>query len=181
MKKLLFTTLTALLFTFTGNAQISATLNVGTLFLSDTDSEVFIGFNLEGKYDLNENMRAGLAFGLYNYSEDFDDGGDDMSVGLNIIPISASFEYKILAGNFRPYAGINVGLSRSSASIKVLGDKVTVSDDLFSFAPVVGAEYMISDNFGINLNTKYHYIFSGDNNVDNSTAVAVNLGVVLAF
>jgi len=177
MKKLFFTTLTALLFTFTGNAQISATLNGGTLFLSDLDDEVFIGFNLEGKYDINENMRAGLAFGLYNYS----DGDDDIKVGANIIPISASFEYKILSDAFRPYAGINVGLSRSSASIKVLGDKVTVSDDLFSFAPVVGAEYMISDKFGINLNTKYHYIFSGDSNVDNSTAIAVNFGVLLAF
>ena len=93
MKKLFFTTLTALLFTFTGNTQISATLNGGTLFLSDLDDEVFIGFNLEGKYDINENMRAGLAFGLYNYS----DGDDDIKLGVNIIPISASFEYKILS------------------------------------------------------------------------------------
>ena len=180
MKKLFFTTLSALLLSFTGNAQISATLNAGTLFLSDTDGEAFIGFNFEGKYDLNQNMRAGLALGLYNYSEDFDEGGDDLSVGLNIIPISASFEYKILTDNFRPYAGINVGLNRSSASVKVLGDKVTVSDNFFSFAPVVGAEYMISDNFGINLNAKYHYIFVEDN-ADNGTAIAVNLGVVLAL
>ena len=177
MKKLFFTTLTALLFTFTGNAQISATLNGGTLFLSDLDDEVFIGFNLEGKYDINENMRAGLAFGLYNYS----DGDDDIKVGVNIIPISASFEYKILSDAFRPYAGINVGLNRTSAVIKFGGESERDGENYFSFAPVVGAEYMISNNFGINLNAKYHYILSGDDNIDNATAIAVNFGVVLAF
>tara|TARA_B100001059_G_C17603520_1_gene460796 strand:- start:253 stop:786 length:534 start_codon:yes stop_codon:yes gene_type:complete len=177
MKKLFFTTLTALLFTFTGNTQISATLNGGTLLVSDWDEGAFLGFNLEGKYDINENMRAGIALGFYNWSE----SENGFKFGLNIIPVSASFEYKILTGDFRPYAGINLGLNRTSSYFKIDGESDRDAENDLSFAPVVGAEYWISDNLGINFNAKYHYILNGDGNVDNLTAIALNLGVVYAF
>lgn len=179
MKKIYFTIITIVFLAFTGNTQLSATLNGGTLLLSDWDEEAFLGFNLEGKYDINENMRAGIALGFYNWSE----GEDGFKLGLNIIPVAASFEYKVLTGNFRPYAGINLGLNRTSVYVKFDGESEREAENDLSFAPVVGAEYWISDNLGINFNAKYHYILNGDADmeIDNLTAFALNLGIVYSF
>jgi outer membrane protein W len=176
MKKVFYTTITICLLTFTGQSQVSATLN-GGIFLPPDIEETFLGANLALKYDLTDDMRAGLSLGWYNYSE----GDSDFKVGISYMPISALYEYRFLNGAFRPYAGINAGLYMTSVRVSFLGESDSDSVADFGFAPVIGADYAISDNFGINFNAKYHFILDGGDEYENTTAIAINLGVTYSF
>jgi opacity protein-like surface antigen len=170
MKKIFFISLTGCLLAFSSFSQISATAN-GGIWLDGDGADALFGLNIEGKYDLNDNMRVGVATGWYGESESDPDFG---TFSYGIIPITASYEYRLLDSSFRPYAGINAGIYM--VRINFFG--LSASESQIGFAPVVGADYAISDNFGINVNAKYNYImYEGASD----GAITLNFGVSYSF
>ena len=130
-------------------------------------SNNLLGFNLAGKFGLNDNkMRVGLNIGYFFDSED----------GLTIFtqPITGLFEYSFSDASFSPYAGIDAGIYRMGAS----SDGGSASESELGFAPVAGFNYEISDRMDLNVNIKYMYILTDGNS---TTGVNANAGIVIKF
>ena len=147
----------------TSNAQFSIGLAPGALIFTGDNSETQIGAGLSVKYKFNSNMRVGADLGYYFKKDDI--------VTTSTMPIGASFEYLFSEGNFRPYAGVNVGAYNVGAKIEGFG---SASEMYFGGAPVLGADYRLNDNIFLNANVKYHYIMADPDAV---SAIGINLGV----
>jgi hypothetical protein len=174
MKKTLFKTVSILtlflLLTNTSNAQISAGLNLGFMKPSSEGSDAHLGLNLSGKYDINEKFRVGANFGYYSKTYDF--MGDELT--SFIMPITGMFEYSFTENKFSPYIGADLGIYR----IGISGNGASLSTSNFGMASTLGANYSLSDNFGINANVKYHLIFTEG---ESTSALGANLGVLYKF
>jgi len=156
MKKII-TTFGAVLFAYLlfnneAKAQVSVGANIGMFKFFDFVPQ--LGFNLNGKYSINDKIRVGANLGYY-----FNDGFITM-------PITGLFEYSFSDNDFSPYAGADIGIYRFAGS------------GLFGLAPVVGLNYNLSDNLLLNSNLKYHYIMSEGGSL---SAFGVNAGVSYKF
>ena len=169
MKKLI-TSILAIALMYSASAQISVGINGGMVSPTAEGSESHIGFNIFAKYNLSEKMRLGVNFG--NYSKSYDLMGID--VKSIISPITATFEYSFSTNSFSPYAGIDAGIYQMGASL----GGVTVKESYLGLAPVVGADYNLSDKLAINANFKYHYIMSEG---EATSAIGINAGVCYKF
>ncbi len=152
------------------NAQISAGLNLGLFKPTAEGSDAHLGFSLSGRYDINEKIRTGVNFGYYSKTYDF--MGDELT--SFIMPITGSIEYSFTDNDFSPYFGADLGIYR----IGISGDGASLSTSNFGMASILGANYSITDNFGVNANVKYHYIFT---EVESTSAFGVNAGVFFKF
>jgi hypothetical protein len=155
----------ALLSSNESKAQVSGSVTAG--FLKFSDADPMFGWNLAGKYNINDDIRVGLNVG--RYSVDFI--GD---AKYFIMPITGLFEYSFSQEKISPYAGIDLGLYRSGVS----GGSTTISSTSFGFAPAAGLNYGINEKLSLNANAKYNVIlFEGDS----GSAFGLNAGVVYNF
>lgn len=151
------------------SAQVSAGGGIGMFKLLPQDGiefDAMFGFNLSGKFDINENMAVGLDFGRYATSEG--------PLTFFISPITGTFEYRFMTDGFMPYAGAGLGMYR----IGFRYDGESESDSYFGVAPTVGADYGLSDNLFLNANFKYNVIFTED---ESSSAIGLNAGIRYMF
>ena len=162
------------------NAQISVSANLGLLSNTAEESEgskLFpirhhyqwkrtLGLNLEVKYDISDALRVGASAGYYSKSDEL----NGIKVSSNTMPICGLVEYSFSDGKVSPYAGANFGLYRFGVRF----DGVSVSAGYFGLAPVVGANYSLSDNLAINANAKYHYVITEG---EASSLYSINVGV----
>lgn len=164
------------------NAQISVSANLG--LASNTEDPFYsrsqgwgsdgtLGLNLEVKYDISDALRVGASAGYYSKSNHVNNVfsyGSPIKISLYAMPICGLVEYSFSDGKFSPYAGANFGLYSFGARV----DGVSVSSGYFGLAPVVGANYSLSDNLAINANAKYHYVmYDGEA----SSLYSINVGV----
>jgi outer membrane protein W len=148
------------------NAQISVSANLGLLSNTAAESEGTLGLNLEVKYDISDALRVGASAGYYSKSDEL----NGIKVSSNTMPICGLVEYSFSDGKVSPYAGANFGLYSFGARV----DGVSVSSGYFGLAPVVGANYSLSDNLAINANAKYHYVMTEG---EASSLYSINVGV----
>jgi len=141
------------------------------------------GGEFNAKYLVNGNIGIGLGVGYYTFGlKDIYEHGHPLHNSLkgnySIIPIVGKFSYAFGPFTLKPYLGADLGLyiyglnheyPAEWGGLKSLG-----SDNIFGFAPVFGFEYSISENFGLDINTKCNFF-------NNLCTVAVSAGIVISF
>lgn len=154
------------------NAQIGVGGQLG-LFnpLGDNSGDAHFGFNLNGKYDLDDQMRVGLNIGHYFKRETTTFFGTTYTMTTSFTPITALFEYSFLEGEFDPYGGVDLGLYR--AGVKVNNN--SNSSGHFGLAPTAGMRYELSSALLLDGGIKYHLIFNEGNT---TSALGINFGVL---
>ncbi|MCH2198182.1 MAG: porin family protein [Flavobacteriales bacterium] len=168
-KTILSAAIVAIFALFSSNltAQISVTGNLGMQQLvgENIDSDPLFGFGLEGKYDIDESLRVGLGFGSYSTKDEF--------LGIEfrsfVRPLYVLGEYTFMEGPFSPYAGLNLGLYTFGAKV----EDERNSDSYFGVAPLVGANYFVTDNIGINANARFTVVFGED---DTANLLGIGIG-----
>lgn len=158
------------------------------------------GVHLHGRYALNDNLAIGLNVGYYSFTINDVSAGTNASLttaSIYMMPVSLCAEYAFLTDDFKPYAGIDIGMINNSA--KASGDvsgntyELTGSKSGLYFAPVIGFNYAVSDAFDLNFHAKYNYgLTSGSMNITrkvnsvstddkmdwyNSTFISLHLGI----
>lgn len=173
MKKLQILVLLSLtIFSFQAAAQIAIGLGGGILKSTEDNTDALLGGELYVKYDVTDQIRAGINFGYYSETDKI---GETKFVS-SLVPISIAGEYVFLEDKFRPYIGVHLGLLRAGFK----AGSTNVSDAYFSLAPVAGVDYQLTDNIGLNLNFKYGFAFYKNDftdEIDNFSTISPNIGV----
>lgn len=163
------------------NAQISAGVTGGALIWSaDGESITYPGGTLTLRYGISDNLRIGANLGYFFKKESETIEGTTFSSSTSWVPITGAIEYSFGGEKFSPYAGLDLGLYRLSASVDVEGLDISVSDSYFGFAPTLGMMYNLSDNLALNANAKYHYILPGEEG-EAQSLIGIGAGIVLKF
>lgn len=160
------------LISFSSMSQISVGINGGIVKSTEENSESLLGGELVVKYDVREQIRAGVNLGFYQKSDEV----FGVKYATNFMPISISGEYLFLESDFRPYVGLHIGGLRSGVKV----GNSSSSEFYFALSPVVGADYQINENIGINLNFKYGFAFYNNDltdELDNFSTISPNIGV----
>lgn len=159
------------LLSFQSMAQVSVGLNLGINKSTQDNAEALLGGELNLKYDFTDNVRGGANLGFYQKSEE----ALGIKVTSSAVPFSVFGEYMFLEDNFRPYAGIHLGAFRAGGKV----GNSSISETYFSLTPTVGADYMVSDQLGINFNIKYGVVFYKNisDETDNFSTISPNVGV----
>ena len=150
--------LAALLISFQSSAQLAVGLNLGLLKSTEENSESHFGGEFIFEKKITTNIQAGVNVGFYQSSEEV----LGIKFKSNLMPFSAFGEYLFLEGDFRPYVGLHLGALRATAK----ADNTSSSNTYFSLAPTVGADYMVADQIGINVNIKYGFAFFNNDITD---------------
>ncbi len=153
-------------------AQISVGINGGLIKSTEDNAESLFGGELSLKYDVSDQVRAGLNLGFYQKTDEL----VGVKYGSSLLPISISGEYLFLEDKFRPYGGLHIGVMR--AGVKIGNSKS--SESYFSLAPVVGVDYQVTDNIGVNFNFKYGFAFYKNDFTDeleNFSTISPNIGL----
>ena len=161
---------------FNSMAQMSVGLGGGLLKSTEENAEGLFGGELNFKYDVNDNIRAGVNLGFYQKTEEV----LGLKYGSSTMPISVLVEYLFLDGKFRPYAGLHLGAMRIGAKV----GNSSSSETYFALAPVLGADYEVTDNIGVNFNFKYGVAFYKNELLDeleNFSTFSPNIGVFYRF
>lgn len=158
MKKLIMTFCAVALIGFAANAQfhIELGLNFNSPQGDFSDSyDLGVGFYLEPKYAMSENLDLGLLIASNAFAgADFDQGGVSGSAdALGALVIMPTGTYRFSANKVTPYAGLGAGLyAFKAASIDVGGTTVEgEAETKFGFAPRAGV-YLGRMNLGVAYN-----------------------------
>ncbi|MBI2271447.1 MAG: porin family protein [Bacteroidetes bacterium] len=152
-------------------AQVSIGANLGVFKFTAEGSDAQFGFNLSGKYEINDKIRVGANLGYYFKTYDF--------LGSKLrsftMPITGLIEFSFSDNNFSPYAGADIGIYRFGLSGN---EGSSLVNGYFGIAPVAGFNYSLSDNLLINTNIKYHYVLSDE---QATSAFGVSAGIFYKF
>lgn len=151
MKKVLLSICAVMLFAFTASAQFHIELgpnfNLPQGDFADT-YDLGIGFYIEPKYALTDNIDIGLFLGSNGFA-----GADvaGQSYGAQaIVPVLATATYRLMDGKITPYGGLGVGMYFARA-VEIDGVEVGDANSEFGFAPRAGV-YVGRLNLGIAYN-----------------------------
>lgn len=164
------------LFSIQATAQVSGGLGGGLLRSTEDNAESMLGFELYVKYDVTDAFRAGINFGYYQKTDEV----FGVTFRSSLVPISITGEYVFLENNFRPYVGLQLGVLQAGFK----SGNTKTSDSYFAFAPVVGADYHINDQIGLNFNFKYGFAFYKNDltdELDNFKTISPNIGIFYKF
>ncbi|MGD0583972.1 MAG: hypothetical protein ABR974_13625 [Bacteroidales bacterium] len=158
------------------------------------------GVDLSLKYILTKHISAGISTGFQHFfpNDSWDDEYNDYDdESLNIIPIRLSFAYYVGEKKFRPYFGAELGLThvileysdRYSYYDYYYGTLYATKDvkdesTKFSASPVAGFYINFGNSkVGIDVNARYYFVASGDNDSDREKAnyLGVSAGLVFRF
>lgn len=179
-KNLLLTTLLTLMLSASAFSQfgIKAGFALGEPLNDNGNSNMHLGFDVGVTYDISENLRGEFLIESIMRSETvtFPFLGSS-KIKSGIMPITVGLDYRILTDKFQPYAGLNLGLYRFSAS--AFGN--SSSDTYFGLYPKIGASVEITDNILVDATLKYHVVFNGNNqgpNGSNASIFGANFGLI---
>lgn len=153
MKKLLL--LTAMLcfmvlHVYEAKAQFSVDAAFGMYKSFAKDSDGVFGVNLAAKYQLSDNLRAGIGFGYYSKSTTV----FNIKVRSFVMPIVANIEYILFDDGFAPYVGIDAGVYSFGAT----SSGSTNSNAYLGVAPIVGVDFPLNDMLFVTGNLKYNFL-----------------------
>jgi hypothetical protein len=154
-----------------GQIQVGAT--VGAQFPTGDfgdGAKIGIGFNIVGKYMINDHIAVGLNSGYSRFDTQID------GLSCTMIPVTGLFEYHFGVQNLRPYIGVDAGVYNYGARIEFLGASESGSKTYFGFAPTGGILYGISDRLSFIANVKYNYVMA---EVSAATWLGINAGLIL--
>lgn len=133
------------------------------------NATIGFGFNLSGKYELNDDMSVGGRVGFMRL------GCKDITIlddkvtpqgSHMIMPWTAFYEYNLpkIKRKFLPYAGVDLGFYYINAKAESSGTIFyDAADTKFGFAPYGGMSYgIIRDKLELNMTLKYHFILKSD-------------------
>lgn len=154
-----------------------------------------IGGGVSGEYMLTDNISAGLSIGFLSFSGNTETISVPMVDPNNpfgppttveqeveypattIIPIQLQGNYHFMPDeDFNFYAGLGLGLGLVSPDIEGI-DAATG----FAITPRVGANYMFSDEFGLDFNLGYSILnatFEGADEAADFSYLPINIGIV---
>lgn len=178
MKKITITLIACLMvcFSFNSNAQNYLGAGVGIFSFTEGDADPYFGPEFGFKFELNESLRAGVSLGYFFDSEKVELGDESFRATAFAMPILANVDYFLMDGDFKPYAGANIGTY--IFGFRYDGD--SESEGYFGFAPAVGFEYELSEGLFLNSNFKYNVFFyeNWQGETDNQGAISFNIGVI---
>lgn len=173
MKKVYSILVVALvLLSFQSVAQIAVGVNLGINKSTEENSEALFGGELNVKYDFTDNVRGGANLGFYQKSDEV----FGVKFRSSLVPFSVFGEYLFLEDGFRPYVGLHLGALRAGFK----SGNTNSSQSYFSLTPTVGADYMVTDQIGINANIKFGVAFYKNDftdELDNFSTFSPNVGV----
>ncbi len=169
MKKLvvIISLIIGYLFFNTANAQISLGANLGSNFYYGKPR---FGVTFTGKYKINDNMFAGLNFGLASKgSADYTAPLYSIKITSFLVPISGLLEYHfgeylVNEVTIKPYAGVDVGCYIFNSFVAINAEKIKESKINFGLAPTFGAWYALDDKLSLGTNVKYNFVVSEGTN-----------------
>ena len=186
MKKVILLLVVALS-VVTASAQIKVGLNGGVGIPMGNDADVMktgFGGGISAEYLVTPNIGVGLSysfnsFGLKDeYLEIMDMVGVDASFSISPTVLTGRYYFQP-ENSIKPYAGLDLGIYSQKMSMKVLGFSVgSISTSDFGLAPVVGLQFGLSQKLALDVNAKYHYVFTEG---DSSSFIGFNLGLVYTF
>lgn len=148
------------------HAQPEAGVTLGPQFFTNGGG-TGLGGALHGRYWLQDNLRIGLNFGFYSWSES--------DASLNIIPISGSVEYVLALNQLNAFAGADLGAYIISAKADTGFGDFGASSTKLGLAPTIGVEYPLNDKLTLHSNLKYNLLFVEGG----SGFLGLNLGLIL--
>lgn len=164
---------------FSAQAQINVGATVGVQIPTGSMSDGMktgFGFDLLGKYMLNENLALGVDIGWARFGTEDLGIEEDVNASGQFIPITALAEYHFGTGKVKPFVGADLGMYIFKIKASYQGISASTSDSYFGFAPIAGIEYDIKDNLAFTANLKYNYILVEE---DDGSYFGINAGVIL--
>ena len=147
--------------------EILAGVNAGYLLPLGTFGDAVnggVGYGLSGKYFLTDNITAGINANYFALSLKA-----ASSFFITSTQFHASGDYFLMNDEFRPYAGIDFGLTQYK--FESFGGELTES--YLSYGLGAGAMYFFNDNFAGNAMLRYNSILSEEA----SNYISIGLGV----
>jgi outer membrane protein W len=179
MKKILILIVVFIsLIVFSANAQINVGATVGLQIPTGSMADGLktgFGFDLLGKYMLNENLAVGVDLGWARFGTDDLGIEEDVKASGQFIPITALAEYHFGTGKVKPFVGADLGLYIFKIKASYQGISASTSESHFGFAPLAGIEYDIKDNLAFTANLKYNFILIEE---DNGSYFGINAGII---
>lgn len=131
--------------------------------------KIDFGFNVSGKYFLEENMAIGINIGKHWF------GTNNVSIYYSIMPVTGLFEYYFSSSDFKPYIGMDLGLYmvRTNAYVGPVG--FASSNNNFGVTPKVGLSYYIARHIALTADVKFHIMISDPM----KEYMGVNFGIAL--
>jgi outer membrane protein W len=162
---------------FPSTAQMSFGAGLGIIRPTTNGAKAYFGGELTAKYDITEQFRAGVNLGYYQRS----DKSGTVKVSSSLAPVSVSGEYLFVeeTKSFRPYAGLHLGLLRDGYKVSNGGTN-KLTNSFFSLAPVLGFDYGLGGNVGLNFNFKYGVSFYRNtftNKTESFSMISPNIGI----
>jgi opacity protein-like surface antigen len=164
---------------FSAQAQINVGATIGVQIPTGSMSDGMktgFGFDLLGKYMLNENLALGVDIGWARFGTEDLGIEEDVNASGQFIPITALAEYHFGTGKVKPFVGADLGMYIFKIKASYQGISASTSDSYFGFAPIAGIEYDIKDNLAFTANLKYNYILVEE---DDGSYFGINAGVIL--
>ena len=163
----------------TASAQLNVGASIGTQISTEKEGKTGFGLGINAEYLINPNIGLGANFGYYILDTEKEDG---VTATAYLMPITLTGKYYFLTENFRPYAGVDVGLYtlgvHASTKTDGLSVSMNISDTKFGLGPVVGFQFGLSNNLALDVNAKYSHIFLDG---ESTGFVGINAGIVYKF
>ncbi|MCF8429410.1 MAG: porin family protein [Bacteroidia bacterium] len=182
-KKIALVIALATIGTFGADAQISVGGSLGVnMPVSDfgdskTGFKTGFGIGLQGRYDLNDNMKVGVNTGYYSFTSQVFD-----KFTFRIIPVVAVFDYYFMTEGVKPYLGLDLGMYLGQGANDGKTDGIDATNK-FGVSPHAGVAYEVNDMIDVFGNVGYNMIFNKDDakGEKDITYLAVNFGVSYNF
>ena len=178
MKKVILMLAVALCVT-TASAQFSVGANIGTQISTEEGNTTGFGFGINAEYLIMPNIGLGANLGYYILDREKEDG---VTATAYLMPFTLTGKYYFLTENFRPYAGIDLGIYtlgvRASGKAEGFSVSASYSETKFGVGPVAGFQFGLSDNLALDINAKYSHIFLEG---ESTGFVGINAGIVYKF
>ena len=130
--------------------EVALPINLGV----EDGSSAGVGFYIAPRYAVTDHIHAGFRTGLLNLGEgNIFIQGDQVEInGLNIVPVTLTFDYYFTTERVRPFVGIAGGMYRRTiTAFSFMDDEINFSSNNVKVNPG------ISPQIGINAN---HFRFS---------------------
>ena len=169
MKKLILSICAIALFAYTASAQFHIELGPNFNLPQGDFADSYklgIGFYIEPKYAMNENIDLGLYIGSNGFAGEDIAGGGSVSATA-IVPVLATGTYRFSDGKVTPYGGLGLGMYFAKGAEVTVNNVTTEGESSteFGFAPRAGV-YIGRMNLGAAYNI-----------VKDANYIQINLGV----
>ncbi len=146
-------------------AQLSVGLSVGPATrwsVPKSIQSLGVGINASLRYKVWKGLVTGVNFSGYKFGPEEKNTGN-VGYKISYYSYTGTFEYHLLKKKFKPYVGVDIGVFNyhtvTTINFGVLGDQSLVKNEYyFGFAPLLGANYSLTERFQLNANLKFNTV-----------------------